>query len=123
MKKFTGAILVIIIVFATAYLSRSCLIYQAEYKPDESGNYNQMSAPAAILLGQKIDVNSATKDDLEALPGIGPSLAERIVKYRALHGRFKNIDEMDNVSGIGPKTVERLKEFLVCHPERSEGSR
>lgn len=117
MKHFTGAIIVVAIIVIGAYLWRSfsdlCTYAPTHLSTEFSVNsIHPNSSQSAILLGQKIDINSAAKDDLEALPGIGPSLAERIVKYRGVHGRFKTIDELDNVSGIGSKTVERLREFL-----------
>ncbi len=117
MKKFTGAILVVVIIAIGAYLRKNFLDLST-YAPTHLStefpivSIQPASSQSAILLGQKIDINSATREDLEALPGIGPSLAERIVKYRGVHGRFKAIDELDNISGIGEKTVERLKEFL-----------
>jgi comEA protein len=110
MRKFVGAILVVVIVFIVSFMVRR--VHHEDSPVFVTDPVRPVSAPQAILLGQKIDINSATKDDLEALPGIGPSLAERIVRYRTAHGRFKSLDELDNVSGIGPKTVERLKEFL-----------
>lgn len=61
-----------------------------------------------------IDINSATPEQLEALPGIGPVLAQRIVSYREKHGTFKDISEICNVSGIGPKKFAALKEFIIC---------
>jgi competence protein ComEA len=56
----------------------------------------------------KLNLNAATAAQLELLPGIGPSLASRIVAYRTAHGRFGSITELDKVDGIGPKTLERL---------------
>ena len=54
-------------------------------------------------------LNSATAGDLDALDGIGPSLAERIVAYRVAHGGFRSVDELDEVSGIGPVRLEELR--------------
>jgi len=62
-----------------------------------------------------IDINSATAKDFEKLPGIGPSIAQRIVDYRTKVGKFKTIDDMTNVSGIGPKTLERLRTQLTIN--------
>ena len=66
------------------------------------------TAPAAI-----VHLNSATADDLDALDGIGPSLAERIVAYRVAHGGFRSVDELDEVSGIGPVRLEQLRPQLA----------
>jgi comEA protein len=60
----------------------------------------------------KISINDSDRDDLVTLPGIGPSTAEKIVKYREEVGRFNSIEELMKVKGIGPKTFEKLKEFI-----------
>ena len=60
-----------------------------------------------------LDINSATVQELQLLPEIGPKKAERIVAYREVNGLFKDIDSLINVYGIGPKTVEKLKP-LIC---------
>lgn len=55
-----------------------------------------------------VDLNAATAAELEALPGIGPALAARIVAWRSANGRFTSVDQLDEVSGIGPRVLERL---------------
>lgn len=55
-----------------------------------------------------LDLNGATADELEALPGIGPALAQRIVDYRSQHGSFAAPEDLKKVSGIGDKTFARL---------------
>jgi competence protein ComEA len=66
------------------------------------------TAPPAI-----VHLNSANAGDLDALDGIGPSLAARIVAYRVAHGGFRSVDELDEVSGIGPKRLEALRPLLA----------
>ena len=66
------------------------------------------SAPAAI-----VHLNSASAEQLDALDGIGPALAQRIVDYRVAHGGFGSIDELDEVSGIGPVRLESLRPRLA----------
>jgi competence protein ComEA len=61
-------------------------------------------APAAI-----VHLNSATAEQLDALDGIGPGLAARIVAWRTEHGGFKTIDDLGEVSGIGPSRLEALR--------------
>jgi competence protein ComEA len=55
-----------------------------------------------------VHLNSATLEQLETLDGIGPSLAQRIIDYRAEHGGFRSLDELDQVSGIGPARMAAL---------------
>jgi competence protein ComEA len=62
------------------------------------------AAPAAI-----VHLNSATVEQLEALDGIGPSLAARIVAWRTAHGGFHTVDDLGQVSGIGPARLEALR--------------
>lgn len=59
-----------------------------------------------------IDINHATAEELETLPGIGPTLAMRIVQYRDEHGPFQTIEDIMNVSGIGPTTFDLIKDYI-----------
>lgn len=59
-----------------------------------------------------IDLNTADWPELIQLPGAGPTLAQRIVKWRTAHGRFNSIDQLRQVSGIGPKRLESWRPFL-----------
>jgi competence protein ComEA len=59
--------------------------------------------------GAVVHLNSATADQLETLDGIGPSLAARIVAWRAAHGGFHSVDDLGQVPGIGPARLEALR--------------
>lgn len=63
----------------------------------------------------KININTATLEQLDSLPKIGPALAQRIIDYRVSNGRFKDIKELNNVSGIGDKIFEGLKDKVTVH--------
>ena len=60
----------------------------------------------------KININTATAAELDALPGIGPAYAGRIIDYRNANGGFKNIDELDNVKGIGKATIDKFRNLI-----------
>lgn len=63
--------------------------------------------------GGPIDLNSATAAQLDALPGVGPVLAQRIVDWRSQHGRFDSIDQLRDVSGIGESKYADLKSLVT----------
>jgi competence protein ComEA len=67
---------------------------------------------AAVTLEGQININTASAAELELLPGVGPSIAGRIVSYRAKHP-FKQRNNIMRVKGVGPKTFDKIKEFLV----------
>jgi competence protein ComEA len=62
--------------------------------------------------GSSVDLNSADVTALDALPGVGPVMAGRIIAWRAQHGRFTTIDQLREVSGIGQRTFERLRPYV-----------
>lgn len=63
--------------------------------------------------GKSININTATAEDLTALPRIGAKVAQRIVEYRTAHKGFKTVDELRNVKGVGPKLLEGIKPYLA----------
>jgi competence protein ComEA len=65
----------------------------------------------------RVDVNEAEWPEFAVLPGIGETLAKRIVESRAADGPFADLEELRRVRGIGPKTLERIKPFLRSVPE------
>jgi competence protein ComEA len=64
----------------------------------------------------RVNVNTATVNDLDALPGIGPTTAQTIVDYRLRHGPFQIIQDLQNVPGIGPATYDRIKDYITVEP-------
>jgi competence protein ComEA len=68
--------------------------------------------PAAATAGP-VHLNTATLEQLDELPGVGPATAQRILDYREKHGAFSSVDELDAVSGIGPARLEQLRELVA----------
>ena len=65
--------------------------------------------PWAAAAGGKIDINSASLEQIEAVKGVGHDLAQNILAYRKDHGAFKTLDDLDNVKGVGKVRLEALR--------------
>lgn len=76
-----------------------------------TGPFTVLSTPAANT--NLVNINTATVDELDTLPGIGPSTAQKIIDYRVQHGPFSQIEQIMDVSGIGPATFDRLKNLIT----------
>jgi competence protein ComEA len=76
-----------------------------------SGSSGGTAAPAAK--GAKVNINTATLEELGTLPRVGPVTAQGIIDWRKEHGPFASVDELDAVEGIGPKLMESLKDLVT----------
>ncbi|HVF18630.1 MAG TPA: ComEA family DNA-binding protein [Mycobacteriales bacterium] len=70
------------------------------------------SAPGSTP-GGKLDLNLATLEQLDALPGVGPVTAQRIIAWRTEHGRFATVDQLREIDGIGDKRFDTLRDLVV----------
>jgi competence protein ComEA len=85
------------------------LVGQANAPPPTTpGGGTTSSAPNAPA-GAPVNLNTATLDQLDSLPGVGPVLAQRILDYRTENGPFTTIDQLQEVPGVGPKKFDSLK--------------
>ena len=66
-----------------------------------------------VAAADKLDLNQATVEELDTLPGVGPAIARRIVAFREKNGAFKRIEDLMNVRGIGEKTFLRLRDRIM----------
>jgi competence protein ComEA len=78
-----------------------------------------VAAVAAAQDGQppptqgKVNINTATAEQLALLPGVGPALAGRIIAFREANGPFEKVDELTAVQGIGDKSIEKLRPYVA----------
>lgn len=78
--------------------------------PARGGAAAAGSAPSATA---PLDLNTASAEQLDALPGVGPATAQKIIDYRQAHGPFRSIDELEAVPGIGPSKLAQLKGLVI----------
>ncbi len=79
------------------------------------GAYRSGGLPAGPAAGSLVNINTADAAQLDTLPGIGSSLAQRIIQYRETNGPFNSIEDLKDVSGIGDKNFENLKDRITVY--------
>jgi competence protein ComEA len=79
-------------------------------------------AKSAATATAPVNINTATQAQLEALPGVGPKVAERILEFRQKNGNFKKIEDLMNVQGIGEKSFLKLKPLLTVTEKKADPS-
>jgi competence protein ComEA len=79
-------------------------------QPEAQPAAGQVTAQPASTL---VNLNTATPEQLDALPGVGPTMAAKIIEYRQKNGPFTTVDELDDVSGIGPSKLEALRDLVT----------
>ena len=95
----------------TLFLGKPHLVATPEteqHRVQENAPTEESRAKPSLLL----NINTATAEELETLPKIGPQMAQRIIDYRKAHGGFASVDALQNVKGIGEKTLEKLRPFI-----------
>ena len=65
----------------------------------------------------KVNINTATEEQIAVLPGVGPKLASEVVSYRKAKGDFKEVEDLKKVNGMGDKKFEKVKNFIVIEGE------
>ena len=76
-------------------------------EPDPEG-------PQEVLVEKSININTATLEELDLLPGVGPAIAQRIIDYREANSGFYDIEEIMEVSGIGEKIFQKVEPYIIA---------
>ena len=82
----------------------------------EEGSGENIIEETNMTLGastKEVNINKATETELQSLPGIGASLASRIIEYRNQNGKFSKIEDIKNVNGIGDSKYDNIKDFIT----------
>jgi comEA protein len=72
-----------------------------------------MAQKAKPTSTEKVNINTASVDQLETLPGVGPAMAKKIVEHRSKNGKFSKVEEILNIKGIGEKKFQKMKDRLT----------
>ena len=73
-----------------------------------------LSLPVTLFAAEEVDINTADKEALMTLSGVGESFAERIINYREQNGAFETVQELTQISGIGRSLIEKNKDILTA---------
>lgn len=79
----------------------------------DSNAHRRSADPTALALPARFDLNEATGEQLESVPGIGPALAEAILAHRRTHGAFDHLDRLLDIKGIGPALLDTLYQYCT----------
>ncbi len=71
------------------------------------------ASPGAAAPAGPVHLSTATAEQLDALPGVGPVTAQKIIDYRTKHGAFRSVDELDAIPGIGPAKLDQLRDLVA----------
>lgn len=115
MRRFMFALVILVAILIAGPSASSPQATQAP-KAAKAGTSSKARATAA----NPVNLNSASAAQLQTLPGVGASAAQRIVDYRQKNGSFKKIEELMNVKGIGEKSFLKLKPLITVGADKGD---
>ena len=119
---------VLLFLSATLIVGAGIRLYQETYPTKRQFDYRSIDSSFAVFReklavdsvrqkkapsGEAVNINTATKEELVALPGIGSTLADRIISFRENEGEFGSVEDLQNVKGISKKKLEKLKPHVT----------
>lgn len=93
--------------------------------PSSDASAQESSAPQETVVQTDglLNINTASRTELTGLPGIGETIAQRIIDYREAHGGFSSIEELEQVSGIGSKRLDAIRDYITVGDEYENSDR
>lgn len=104
-------------------LTSCCLMLMAGYwfyLGGHRGELIEINRADPLTAKYEVDINRADWPEMVQLPGLGETLARRIISDRKEHGPFRDIDDLDRVDGIGLRTLERIRPYLIPIPDDAD---
>jgi comEA protein len=112
MAKIEKAVIIILIILAGCAIAASYYLKISRQDIEFVDDRAQEDASDTILSKRIISINSADKDTLAKLTGIGPHLAQKIIDYRREFGSFNSKEDILKVKGMGPKKYQAIKDYI-----------
>lgn len=115
MKKIHCCSLLVAVLFACSIVP--CNAQQENKSAVKPAATEKAEKQDKAAVSGKLNINTATAEQLELLPGIGAAKAQAIIDYRTTNGNFKKIEDLQNVKGIKEKKIEKFKEYIIFEGE------
>lgn len=120
-RKYMIPVLVAIIAIGSgvSYLQKGDVVIERGTNNAESDMISEVpesvSSDESDNVSGKVNLNTASLDELQIAPGIGPAKAAAIIEYRNTYGDFKSVDELTEISGIGDKTLQKIRDYYTVN--------